>query len=51
MLLVKTSMQAWMSPGCAAQVPSCPALTSLSLSFLTRSKAASFAAGSSLMGI
>ena len=51
MLLLKISMQAGMSPGWAAHVPSWPAFTSLSLSFLTRSRAASFAARSSLIGI
>jgi len=51
MLESNTSTTNEMSPGCAAQVPSWPAFTSRSLSALTSADAASFAAGSFLMGI
>ena len=39
------------SAGCATQVPSCPSLTSRTLSALTFAMASSFAAGSLLFGI
>ena len=47
----KISLATGTRPGCATQVPSCPAFTSRSLSCRTFSSAFSLAAGSFLMGI
>jgi hypothetical protein len=46
-----TSIAMEASPGCATQVPSCPANTSRSLSARTLERALSFAAALSLRGI